>query len=302
MKDQRKTEIRVGITVVIGLIIFIWILSWAKNFSFSSNQKTLLVKFKNVSGLEAGDNVSVNGVRKGNVDDFKLQGDNVIVKLSLDNDVDLKKDATFAVTMLDLMGGKKININPGISSQPLDYSKIQTGIYYADIPQVMSMLGSVEGDIPAIIKDMKITLSSLNSYLSDNNLNSDVKIIISNLTKASQKLNTVLDENRENVKKLTENTAQLTENVNDFLNENKSSLKSSVGELKTVLIQTDSLLYKANKLSDEITNQQNNIGKIVYDKELYKNLSQSLTQLNEMTKILIEQLKGKGINVDAHIF
>jgi len=302
MKDQRKTEIRVGITVVVGLLIFIWILSWAKNFSLSSNQKSLLVKFNSVSGLEIGDNVAVNGVRKGFVEDFKIEGDKVIVRLSLDNDVKLQKDAKFSISMLDLMGGKKVNINPGTSSQPLDYSEIQTGIFYADIPEVMSMLGSVEGDIPAIIKDIKITLNSLNNYLNDNNLNTDIKTSLSNLSRASQKLNILLDENREGINKLTQNTVKLTQNVNDFLNENKSSLKSSVEELHTVLIQTDSLLTAVNNFSGEIKNKKNNIGKILYDDKLYDNLSQSLTQLNELTKILIEQLKGKGVNVNANIF
>ena len=302
MKDQRKTEIRVGITVIVGLIIFIWILGWAKNFSLSSNQKTLLVKFNSVSGLEVGDNVSVNGVRKGFVENFKLEGDKVIVSLSLDNDVKLQKDATFSISMLDLMGGKKVNINPGISSQPIDYNEVQTGIFYADIPEVMSMLGTVEGDIPAIIKDIKITLSSLNNYLTDNDLNTDIKSSLSNLNKASKKLNILLEENRKGINQLTQNTVKLTQNVNDFLDENKSSLKSSVEELHTVLTQTDSLLVSVNTFSREIKNKKNNIGKILYDDKLYDNLSQSLTQLNELTKILIEQLKGKGVNVNANIF
>ncbi len=302
MKDQRKTEIRVGITVIVGLLIFIWILGWAKNFSLSSNQKTLLVKFNSVSGLEVGDNVSVNGVRKGFVENFKLEGDKVIVSLSLDSDVNLKKDATFSISMLDLMGGKKVNINPGISSQLLNYNEVQNGIFYADIPEVMSMLGKVEGDIPAIIKDIKITLSSLNNYLTDNDLNTDIKTSLSNLNKASRKLNVLLDENREGISQLTQNTVKLTRNVNDFLNENKSSLKSSVEELHTVLTKTDSLLTSVNTFSGEIRNKKNNIGKLLYDDKLYDNLSQSITQLNELTKILIEQLKGKGVNVDAHIF
>ena len=302
MKDQRKTEIRVGITVIVGLIIFLWILGWAKNFSLTSNQINIHVKFNSVSGLEIGDYVAVNGVRKGFVKDFNIKGNSVIVNLSIDNDVKLKRDATFSISMLDLMGGKKVNINPGTSSEPLDYNEIQNGIFYADIPEVMSMLGAVEGGIPSIIKDIKITLNSLNNYLNDNTLNVDIKTSISNLSKASQKLNILIDENRESIKQLTQNTVKLTENANDFLNNNKTSLKSSVEKLGIVLSKTDSLLTNMNKISGEINNKQNNIGKILYDEKLYDNLSQSLTQLNELTKILIEQLKGKGVNVDAHVF
>ena len=172
----------------------------------------------------------------------------------------------------------------------------------SDIPEVMSMLGTVEGDIPTIIKDIKITLNSLNNYLSDDNLSTDIKTSLSNLSKASQKLNIMLDENREGIKQLTRNTVKLTENANNFIDENKSSLKSSVEELHTVLEKTDSLLTYMNKFTGEIKSKQNNVGKILYDDKLYDDLSQSITQLNELTKILIKQLKGKGVNVDAHIF
>jgi len=134
MKDQRKTELKVGIAVIVGLILFIWILTWAKNFSLSTTEKSILVSFKNVSGLEIGDEVSINGVKKGFVDDFKIEGDNVIVKLSLENDTPIKEDAVFRIAMLDLMGGKKVEISPGSSGKLLDYSQVQAGTFYADIP------------------------------------------------------------------------------------------------------------------------------------------------------------------------
>jgi phospholipid/cholesterol/gamma-HCH transport system substrate-binding protein len=149
MKDQRKTEIRVGATVVIGILIFLWILGWAKNFSLTSNYRPVLVTFTNVTGLEIGDNVSVNGLRKGFVYQMTSKGDQVIVKLSVEKDVDLREDAQFSISMLDLMGGKKVGVYPGKSPVPMDFNKMQYGIFYSDIPSVMSMLGSVQGDIVA---------------------------------------------------------------------------------------------------------------------------------------------------------
>ena len=65
MKDQRKTEIKVGITVLLGLIIFLWVLGWAKNWTVNSQRKEIIVEFSSVAGLEVGDPVTINGVRKG---------------------------------------------------------------------------------------------------------------------------------------------------------------------------------------------------------------------------------------------
>ena len=36
-----------------------------------------------------------------------VEPNNVLVELSIENDVQLKEDASFAISMLDLMGGKK---------------------------------------------------------------------------------------------------------------------------------------------------------------------------------------------------
>ena len=302
MKDQKKTEIRVGITVLLGVIILLWILGWAKNFSITPTENTVKVQFSNTAGLEIGDAVTVNGVRKGFVEDLAIEGENVVVTLKIDNNVVLKEDAGFAVSMLDLMGGKKVEISPGSSGKLLDYSQVQAGTFYADIPYVMSMVGTFQEDISSTISDLKITLTSLNNYLGDKKLNDDIKSSMSNLSEVTRKLNILIDENRDNLKKLTANTAELTEETKKFINENKESLNTSVKGLQSVLSNTDSLLAKLNIFTDELKNRQNNLGKIIYDEKIYDDLSQSLKQLNELTKIMIEQLKDDGLKVDADIF
>ena len=302
MKDQKKTEIRVGITVLLGVIILLWILGWAKNFSITPTENTVKVQFSNTAGLEIGDAVTVNGVRKGFVEDLAIEGENVVVTLKIDNKVVLKEDAGFAVSMLDLMGGKKVEISPGSSGKLLDYSQVQAGTFYADIPYVMSMVGTFQEDISSTISDLKITLTSLNNYLGDKKLNDDIKSSMSNLSEVTRKLNILIDENRDNLKKLTANTAELTEETKKFINENKESLNTSVKGLQSVLSNTDSLLAKLNIFTDELKNRQNNLGKIIYDEKIYDDLSQPLKQLNELTKIMIEQLKDDGLKVDADIF
>ena len=182
MKDERKTEIRVGLTVLVGILVFIWILGWAKNFSLKSNEQIVKVRFTNVSGLEIGDQVTVNGLRKGFVKEMTVEPNEVLVMLSIENDVHLKSDASFAISMLDLMGGKKIEVFPGTSEMAFDNNKISEGVFYADIPSVMSLFGSVQDDLVTVLKDVKITLHSMNNYLTDEKLNTDVKRSLSNLS------------------------------------------------------------------------------------------------------------------------
>jgi phospholipid/cholesterol/gamma-HCH transport system substrate-binding protein len=301
MKDQRKTEIRVGVTIAVGIIIFIWILTWAKNCSLASKEKMLQVRFDNVSGLEIGDYATVSGVRKGVVDDLQAVDNKVIVVLSLDNDVKLNKDAAFSIAMLDLMGGKKVDIYPGISREPLDFSEVQNGTFTADIPAVMSTLGTVQQDISVLISDMKTSLNAINGYLTDETLNRDIRTTVSNLRSLTSQMNQLIIENRANFNKLASNSAELSEEANNFLKENKEGMKASLEDFKSIMNKTDALVTKVNTFTDQIMNQQNNIGKLVYDKEVFENLQSSLKQLNELSKLILEQLKGDGSKVDADV-
>jgi len=301
MKDQSKTEVKVGIMVVAGVLVFLWVLGWAKNFSFTANDIYLQVRFPTVAGLEIGDPVTINGVRKGNVEDFNIESDDVIVKVKLDSDVNLKEDASFEVSMLDLMGGKKINISPGESSQPIDFNKVQQGEFQADIPMVMSMLGKMQGDLNGTIKDVRVTLNSLNNYLTDQKLNENIKVTAANLKDLTIKMNTLIDNNQEDLKKIISNTAELTSEAKELIRNNRESIQSSITDLKSILGKSDSLLTKLNTLADETTGRKNNLGKLLYDEDLYNNLNGTLKDVKELTKIILDQLKGDGLNVDANV-
>lgn len=302
MKDQRKSEIRVGLIVLFAILIFIWILGWAKNFSLKSNEQVVKVRFSNVAGLEIGDQVTVNGMRKGYVKDMKAEPKDVIVDLSIDNDIKLKEDASFAISMLDLMGGKKVEVFPGNSANLLKEKKINDGLFYSDIPAVMSLFGSVQDDLVTVLMDVKITLHSLNKYLTDEKLASDLKKSFANLNELTKRLNIVISENENDVSQLLKNTIELTKQSNLLIAENKDNIHELFSELKTVLNKSNELLTDLNSLTKETKNQQNNIGKLLYDETMITDLKKTLEQVNQLTSILIEQLQKDGINVDANIF
>lgn len=302
MKDTRKTEIKVGVTALVGVIVFIWIFGWAKNFSLQSNEQLIKINFKNVAGLEIGDQVTVNGLRKGFVKDMKIEPNNILVEISVSKDVSLKEDATFAISMLDLMGGKKVEIFPGSSSNPLALDKIYDGQFYADIPSVMTLFGSVQDDLVTLLQDLKTSMKSVNKYLSDDQLAANVRKSINNLMNLSDKLDQILTENRSDIKELTSNAVELTQKSNKLISDNEQNINQIMTSLKTVFEKSDTLLIRLNELTRETVNKENNIGKILYDEQLINDLKQTLKQANELTLILVEQLKNDGIKVDANIF
>lgn len=298
MKDQRKTDIRVGLTVIVSLLLLIWILGWAKNFSLNSNRTKVTVKFQNVAGLEVGDNVTVNGVRKGFVEDIMMKNDFVLVKVSLDPDTDLRSNAVFSVMMLDLMGGKKVEILPGNADEKINLKQVQNGSFSADVPSVMVMIGKLENELPMMFKQVNQSLTSLNEYLGDKNLQSDVKTAASNLVEISSQLKEVIAENRNQIKLLTSNSVQLTTEAKDFFAKNKESLHTTIVDVSALVKKTDSFITKLDEIVVETKDQKNAAGKLLYDDKLVTDLKETLQTVKELVKILTEQLKTEGVNVD----
>jgi len=302
MKEQRKTEIKVGITVIIGLIIFLWIFGWAKNLSIRSSENFIKIRFKNVSGLEIGDPVTINGFRKGYVNDIIIKNNDLIVEAAIDNDVKIKEDAKYSIVMLDLMGGKKIDIEPGFSEKEIDFNKIQNGVFQSDIPSVMALLGSVQDDLVAVLKDVKAVLSQLNKVVSDDSFVKELRQLVNNINNLSNQMNVVISENRADINKLAKTATELTENTNNLILDNKESVEELINNFNVLSKETKDLLQKINSFTDETNKRENNLGKILYDDELINNLKSSIKQLEALTKILVEQLNSKGIKVDAYIF
>jgi len=302
MKDQRKTEIKVGITVLFGLLIFLWVLGWAKNWTINSQRKEISVEFSSVAGLEVNDPVTVNGVRQGYVEEIKIKGSKVITILNLPNDVVIKDDAKFSVMMLDLMGGKKVEVTAGSSINELDYKKLHQGSYDGDIATAMAMLGSVQNDLIDVIREVKISITALNKTFTDEKFTSDLKTSVANLSTLTENLNSLVLNNKDELNKLLKSGNDLTKNVNTFLAENKDTLTQTINSVHDVMRTSKELLTKLNSFMDKTSTNQNNLGKLLNDSGLMDDLKTTIQQAKELTKILIEQLKSKGVEVNAHIF
>jgi phospholipid/cholesterol/gamma-HCH transport system substrate-binding protein len=302
MKNSRATEIKVGVTVLLGVLLFIWILGWTKNFSISSSDVEIKVMFNNVSGLEIGNNVTVNGVKKGNVTDFYVFKTYVIVTIKVSNDIQLKKDAAFTLELTDLMGGRKIEINPGFSEEPLDLTATHRGIYRTDLAGVVALFSKLQDKLDVILKEVTDALAGFNSFVGDEKFIADVKSSISNVNRLSVSLAQVLEENRENLKEISSNTKEITEETKLLINSNKESLQQTLNQMNVLVHRSDSLITVMNAMAMETKEGKNNLGKILYDDTLYYNLTESMSRLKELSELILFQLKTDGFRVDFELF
>lgn len=302
MRNERKAEIKVGITTILSLIVFIWIMGWSKNFIRTSGDVEINIIFDNVSGLEFDDEVTIKGLRKGFVKDIILDGNIIVVKISVEQSVELREDAEFWLATVDLMGDKKIEIMPGISQEKLDINKLHKGKFLPDFSMMMETIGSIKDDLITMIDDVKISLTAVNSYLTDEEMKTDVKESLKNLNGLTYKLDLMLSENRENISTIVENTAVISEDAKIFIDENKEDIYVSVSKLKSLLIKSDSLVSQINYLTNQTIEGDNNLGKILYDDSLVVKITETFNLLNQISKMILYQLQQDGVKVDANIW
>lgn len=308
MNAQRKTEIKVGITAIAGIVLLVWIIGWAKNISFIEKNVNYKIEFDNVSGLEVGDNVTINGVRKGSVETITVTGSTVLVEVAIAKDVLIPEDSRFYVTMLDLMGGKKVEIRPGRSAKMIDPEVIQKGEFQFDVAEVMSFVGRAGEGIPAMMSKIDTALTAINSYLQDEEIKGDVKSGLKNLVALASDFRSLIREQRgqidhliKNSIKLTENADSLTNSASTFIKENQDSIATSIRNLNKLLVQSDALIKKFDGIIDETTSQKNNLGKLLYDEATFDDLKITLKEAKELLILVKKQLKNEGINVKAKI-
>ncbi len=296
--ENNKTEIKVGLTVLVGIIAFLFILGWTKNLSLFNHNKILKVKFGNVAGLAKGDPVMINGVRKGFIKNIDLIGDSVLTTITLDKNAKLFADASFSIMMLDLMGGKKIEISAGHSGIPLDFNKIYAGKFAGDISTAVAALGAVQSDVTSIIKQLKVTLNHLNGLLEGDTLKRKLQNTLSSINKTAKNANVFIESNNILLNKFIANSNNLVLTINSLIKQNRKQFGSLIRNGNQFIVSARTLADSLNSFTQEVRARKNNIGEIIYNKNYIVKLKSALNRLNKLIDILIKQLNSSGLNVD----
>jgi phospholipid/cholesterol/gamma-HCH transport system substrate-binding protein len=188
---------KLGMFVLIGLVLFaftIYYVGMQKNL-FGSTFR-LKSNFKNVSGLEVGNNVRFSGINVGTVSEIELITDSsVVVNLLIKDDVQqfIKTDATASIGSDGLMGDKVLTISPGINSKntvkdndqiaskaPIDMEDVMVSI-----KKSVDNASIITGQIAQFSYKMNHGNGTLSKLISDEEFAKSLKTTLSNLENSS---------------------------------------------------------------------------------------------------------------------
>ena len=164
-----NNNIRLGLFVSIGIALFILAIYFIgdKQHLFSKTIR-LSSMFKDIGGLQIGNNVRFSGINVGTIDDIVIVSDSLVrVDVIIEKKVQkfIKKNAKATIGSEGLMGNKVLNISPGIGfNQPIirDNDTINT-LRLASMDDIMMKMDSVAGNAVYITNDLKAMLSNVHA-------------------------------------------------------------------------------------------------------------------------------------------
>ena len=276
-------EIKTAILAISAILLFIWGYSFLKGKDLFTNYKTFYVEYDNVEGLASSTPVTLNGLIIGKVSSITLDENTgkLIVELQLKTDFPISKSSVATIYEPGFIAGKQIAIYPNFSDKTLalDGQKLKGTIKLGLTASVGEKLVPIQEKMEKLMLNADNLITGLNNVL-DNNGQEDLKNSLAALSKttvefhkASLSLNTILDDNKVQIKGVVSNFNKISSNfskISDSLN--KADLGKTAKSLQKTLNDVDAIM--ANLQAGKGT-----MGKMLNDEDLYKNLEKSTKEL-----------------------
>ncbi|PKL84590.1 MAG: hypothetical protein CVV22_12160 [Ignavibacteriae bacterium HGW-Ignavibacteriae-1] len=311
MKNNRSKEIQVGAVTILAVILLVLGFTFGKNLSITPKSQLIKIRFPNSAGIQIAEPVVVNGVKRGTVREVRNDQGSVLISVELANSKDIMSDATAKITLLEITGGKKIEITPGTSGTAFNLANEMPGKTPPDLSELVSIIGEVSSDAINLIRNLDTISSNISTITSDEKFISGVKKTISNAEELSTNLNEFFADNRASLQKSLNDINYLTSelkvavqtnspkinNIVDDLQRTITDARGFIGAADSVMTDARVLIDNLNMVMTEIKSGDGFVNKIIYDKELAMQLDSTVKNLG----IFLNMVKENGVNVNLRL-
>jgi phospholipid/cholesterol/gamma-HCH transport system substrate-binding protein len=292
MRDSRNNYLLVGVfvlTMLSALLVSLAVLSGTTQATTS-----YYMEFENVIGLSPGGQILFEGYPVGEIDDivFTRRPNASVYRLNVNihKNWDIPEDSLAVMTQASLLSAVVIDIQAGSSNQMLAHDARIPSLGSSNIMAAMSSVATKLGNLTdTTLKPLLENLSGGTDSL--NTLSKDAPIILGNvktfttqLTKASTRLNHILDQNGGHIESILGKADQASGNISTLTTDFHQTRK-----------QLDALLISMRKL---VTNNRGEIDHSVADlhhvlevvashvQEISSNLEATTRNMNELSNEL----------------
>lgn len=299
---NRKNNIVVGFFVILSLFILLFGIYYLKETVPGQKSDSYHVLFNQVSTLQEGDPVKVNGVKLGKVDKIELQGSRVRVALKLDRGIKLPKDSEVRIQNIGLMGERQVGILMGRSTEYYPTGAEMEGKLDAGIAEAMGVGGEVFVESEALVRSLRAVMDSTvgkpEFVASFNN-------VVKQTDDLSHRLNAFLNDVDPKVKRSLNNLEDASSRVHILLRDQEVPVKNIIqngqevsSKLREVVDKADHVADEMNRLLVKVNSDKSTLGAMLNDSTFYIELKSTVNSADS----LFRHIEKKGLDVNVNLF
>jgi phospholipid/cholesterol/gamma-HCH transport system substrate-binding protein len=303
--NEERTDVKVGLTLLIGVALLIFGIGWAKQWHLGGHEEIVSAIFPTAGGLENGDPVLMSGLKRGTVKSVEPNGTGAVVTMTLDVPADLRSDAHASISMLELMSGKKVELWPGVSPEKLPKGTLISGNFSGDISSLVALLTSLSGNFQSIAGQADTLLTSLNEIIRDDTLKTKLGRTLdladgtlTDVDVAASRAAAILQQNGPAIKKTLDDADSALHAVSSIVGENRAGFRvlidsggRAIADARGALARVDSLLASGDRKNTLLY-------RLTKDEGFAMRLDSTIISLQK----LLEQLRLQGIDANIKFF
>jgi phospholipid/cholesterol/gamma-HCH transport system substrate-binding protein len=277
-------EIKTGIIVLGGILLFVLGFSYLKSSPIFDNSKTFYAVYQHVGGLQPGTQVSINGFAVGKVNDIRFKDTSglLLVTFSVDNKFQFSKNSKAELYDTGIIGGKGIQIKPVFDNAPRaksgDTLSTETKPGLTDL--VQQKLGPLQLKLEDAVSNADSLFINVNEILDDRTKKdlresiSGLNILVRSFQGSANAMNELLAGNKDKLNSSINDLSNITGNFSKLSDSiANSGIAETMESLQGTIKNLDALLAKIEK-------GEGTLGKLMENEELYNNMSNATKELD----------------------
>lgn len=295
MKFGKKAgrEIKLGVFLTIALFLFVWGINYLKGVDIFSGRIRFHVQFEDASGLLETNQVTVSGVKIGQVSRIAFHPDGsgrVIVTAIIDRQLFVPEDSEIYLTG-GLIGERELKITLGNSSRSIQKGDTIPGYVQPDIMDVLStQIVPFRDRAERLMIQTDSLLTAINTLLNEKSIRDiqysieDFQRTMATLARESDRFANIMA----SVESITANIEENHEVLNHIIeNINEMSETLASEDFRNIILNTASSVEAVSAMVEKINAGEGSAGMLLQDDSLYHNLNEASRQL----ELLLEDIR-----------
>jgi phospholipid/cholesterol/gamma-HCH transport system substrate-binding protein len=279
------SEVIVGAAILVAIAIGIYGYVYLREIPVRRQGYEINIIFDNITGLEAGDAVTVSGLKVGRVQQMRLDNSHVAVRVWMNGEVPFPRDSRAAIRSIGMIGEKYIDLMPGAATESLQDGDTILGTYITDFADAGGSLSDLMSQASSLLSKLNTAMDSALSRRAP----SAFAATLDNTQRLTNRLDKNLENNMRHLESALTNLDTLSSKWKSFWLTHRASIDStaeniakSAAQLPRVVAQIDSTLTVTRHLLAAVKNQNGMVGKVIYNDELYRKANQTIDEVQAL--------------------